>query len=82
MKYQLILFKVKPMQKVLSFWAVTGMALTLLKEQNSDHQVSAAYQKNEEVPQMEETTPFAGSMTRNTEDVQGNRISKLAKNLQ
>ena len=81
MKYQLILFKVKPMQKVLSFWAVTGMALTLLKEQNSDHQVSAAYQKNEEAPQMEETTPFAGSMTRNTEDVQGIRISKLAKNL-
>ena len=69
------------MQKVLSFWAVIGTALILLKEQNLDHQVSAAYQKNEEAPQMEETTPFAGSMTRNTEDVQGNRISKLAKNL-
>ena len=62
------------MQKVLSFWVVTGTVLILLKEQSLDHQVSAAYQRNEEARQMEETTPFAGSMTRNTEDVQGNGI--------
>ena len=65
------------MQKALSSWAVIGMALTLLKEQNSDHQVSAVYQRNEEALQMEETIPFAGSMTRNTEVVQGNRIQKF-----
>ena len=74
----MISFKVKPMQKVPSFWAVIGMALILLKEQNLGHQVSAVYQRNEEALQMEETIPFAGSMTRNTEVVQGNRIQKLA----
>ena len=69
------------MQKVLSFWAVIGTALILLKEQNLDHQVSAVYQRNEEALQMEETTLFAGSMTRNTEVVRGNRIHYLALNL-
>ena len=62
------------MLKVLSFWAVIGMALILLKEQNLDHQVSAVYRRNEEALQKEETILFVGSMTRNMEVVRGNRI--------
>ena len=60
------------MQKAPNFLVVIGTVPTLWKEPNSDHQVYVAYQKKEEIHQMEETTLLDGIMTWNTEAAQGN----------
>ena len=60
------------MQKVPNFLVAIGMVPTLWKEPNFDHPVYVAYLKKGEIPQMEETIPFDGIMTWNTEAVQGN----------